>query len=107
LRWQRNNRAQRNEIVQKYRRKTNNAVFRDYDARRRYGFASYQDMLTARNKPCEICGQLAKKMCIDHDGPASVFDQTYRGVLCQQCNVRLGWFERYKSVIEDYLASGK
>jgi hypothetical protein len=107
LRWQRENRDKRNVIVARYRKKSDHEAFRNYDARRRYGFDSYQHLVAVRDKPCEICGQKAKKMCIDHDGPARKFNGTYRGVLCQQCNVRLGWLERYKPVIEAYLASSK
>ena len=40
-------------------------------------------------------------MVIDHEIPG-----TYRGVLCQQCNTRLGWVEKYKEVIEEYLERG-
>ena len=56
--------------------------------------------------PCEICGKKAKKMCIDHAGPAKVFNQTYRGVLCQQCNTRLGWFEKHQEIIVSYIKRG-
>ena len=70
------------------------------DARRHYGLSlKAADYL--RTQPCEICGTKAKKMCIDHKIP-----KTYRGVLCQQCNTRLGWVEKYKEVIEVYLERG-
>lgn len=79
---------------------------RNHDARKRYGFPSYAAMVSARNRPCEICGKKARKMCIDHAGPARVFNGTHRGVLCQQCNTRLGWLEANKAVIEAYLERG-
>ena len=71
-----------------------------YDARKKYGL-SLEEVRYLRNQPCEICGVKAKKMCIDHKIPS-----TYRGVLCQQCNVRLGWFEKYKETIIDYQQKG-
>jgi hypothetical protein len=106
-RWQRENREKRNVIVKRYRRKTNNEAARRYDAKKRYGFSSYEAMVEARNRPCEICGQRAKKMCVDHDGPPNVFDGTYRGILCHQCNTRLGWLQTHKGRIEEYIARKK
>lgn len=70
------------------------------DAKKKYGL-SLEDAIYLRNQSCEICGILAKKMCIDHKIP-----KTYRGVLCQQCNTRLGWFEKYREIIETYIERG-
>ena len=71
-----------------------------YDARKKYGL-SLDEVKYLRNQPCEICGVKAKKMCIDHKIP-----KTYRGVLCQQCNTRLGWFEKYLDIILEYKERG-
>jgi len=68
-----------------------------YDIKKKYGL-TLEEVKELRQLPCEICGLFAKKMCIDHKIPG-----TYRGVLCQQCNTRLGWFEKRKEVIENYL----
>ena len=70
------------------------------DARRHYGL-SLDDAEYLRSLPCDICGIKAEKMCIDHKIP-----RTYRGVLCQQCNTRLGWFERLRDTILDYAERG-
>jgi len=70
------------------------------DAKARYGL-SLEEADYLRSQLCDICGVKAKKMCIDHKIP-----KTYRGVLCQQCNTRLGWFEKYREVIEDYAERG-
>ena len=60
---------------------------------------------------CEICGKTieetvkwtgsnrAKRLCIDHDHKSMQF----RGVLCQVCNRQLGWFEKNKDAIINYL----
>ena len=69
---------------------------RRYDAKKKYGL-TLSEVEELRKLPCEICGAKAKKMCIDHKIPS-----TYRGVLCQQCNTRLGWFEKYQETIVKY-----
>jgi hypothetical protein len=66
------------------------------DAKLKYNL-SLEEADSLRTQPCDICGIKATKMCIDHKIP-----KTYRGVLCQQCNTRLGWFEKYKDTIIDY-----
>lgn len=72
---------------------------RRYNSRAKYGL-ELEEAIKLRENPCEICGEKAKKMCIDHkhDGTSN-----YRGVLCQQCNTRLGWFESKKEIILNYL----
>jgi len=54
-----------------------------------------------RRLPCEICGKRKLRMHVDHDhkGPK----QSFRGVLCQQCNTQLGWFENHRVNILNYL----
>lgn len=60
---------------------------------------------------CEICGRTveeankykgkysSKQLCIDHDH----FTNKFRGLLCQQCNRQLGWYENNKEAIDKYL----
>jgi hypothetical protein len=71
-----------------------------YDVKKKYGL-SLEEVAYLRAQQCEICGQKASKMCIDHKIP-----KTYRGVLCQQCNTRLGWFEKHTDVILNYVERG-
>jgi len=71
-----------------------------YDAKKKYGL-SLEEVKYLRAQPCEICGEKAKKMCIDH-----IIPRTYRGVLCQQCNTRLGWLERNLNVVLEYIERG-
>jgi hypothetical protein len=72
-----------------------------YQNRKRYGLSLEESKYLRETYSCEICGQKAKKMVIDHKIPG-----TYRGVLCNQCNPRLGWFEKHREVIENYLERG-
>jgi len=69
-----------------------------YDVKKKYGL-TLERARELRKQPCEICGTRAKKMVIDH-----VVDGSYRGILCQQCNVRLGWLESKKKQILLYLS---
>ena len=60
---------------------------------------------------CEICGRpiedcvkwdskfAPKNLSIDHDHNTNKF----RGLLCSLCNRQLGWYEKYKQQIENYL----
>ena len=71
-----------------------------YDVKKKYGL-TLEEARKLRTLPCEICGTVAKKMCIDHKIP-----QTFRGVLCQQCNTRFGWLEKNFEVILNYKERG-
>lgn len=70
---------------------------RRYDAKKFYGL-TLEEAEALRAQACDICGKHPKKMCIDH-----VVNGSYRGVLCQQCNTRLGWFESKQARILQYL----
>ena len=62
-------------------------------------------------KVCEICGRsieevvkwkskfTPKNLCIDHDHNTGKF----RGLLCNYCNRQLGWYEKYRDRINNYL----
>jgi hypothetical protein len=49
--------------------------------------------------PCEICGNVYPVLDYDHDHATGQF----RGWLCRWCNIKLGWFEKWKTQIESYL----
>jgi predicted porin len=74
-----------------------------YRYKKFYGLALEQAYLLKQN-PCEICGNKAKKMCIDHEHDGT---SNFRGVLCLQCNVRVGWLETKKDIILKYLDKHK
>lgn len=56
--------------------------------------AEYQDMMNEQKGLCAICktdfGLVEKRACLDHDHYTGV----PRGLLCTQCNTRLGWVEK-------------
>lgn len=72
---------------------------------------SYGDFVKYKNSHpvCEICGRReyvstgGKKpnsLAIDHQHGTNHF----RGLLCQQCNTKLGWFEKNKESVLAYLS---
>ena len=62
---------------------------------------------------CEICGKPERaitsskgnvsRLAIDHQHGTNHF----RGLLCMQCNIGLGYYEKYKEQIESYLKRNK
>ena len=52
---------------------------------------------------CMICGSepngRISRLCVDHDHD----DGRVRGLLCHGCNMRLGWFEKNRDQILEYL----
>lgn len=53
-----------------------------------------------KERPCAICKVRDRRMVIDH---APGTKGKYRGVLCNPCNVRLGWLERRLERILKYI----
>lgn len=77
-----------------------------YDRRKRlkknYGLTldDYNTMLLKQNNKCLICGEKAKKaLAIDHCHSTNKI----RGLLCGKCNTHLGWYEKFKNKIQEYL----
>lgn len=74
----------------------------------------FNQMLVEQGYACAICREpfQDQRICWDHDHsccpvPASGHTvscgECLRGLLCVQCNTRLGWLETYASTITAYL----
>jgi formate dehydrogenase maturation protein FdhE len=46
----------------------------------------YAEIITKQGNKCAICGDIPKKMCIDHDHNTG----KVRGMLCSTCNLAIG-----------------
>jgi len=60
--------------------------------------AQYSEMLANQFGVCKICGS-ESKLHIDHSHRTG----EVRGLLCGRCNMYLGWFEKYESMIVRYV----
>ena len=81
-------------------------IERDRQYRRRYGVTleDYDRMLQEQKGKCAICqaetaGKAGQCFAVDHCHSTL----QVRGLLCIKCNARLGWYERHKSAVADYL----
>lgn len=73
---------------------------------------AFVDNYKLTHQVCEICGKRAEdavktkskfgphSLCVDHDHETMEF----RGVLCAVCNRQLGWYEKNREAIIDYLS---
>lgn len=71
---------------------------------RRYGLTreQYDDLTSRYGGICPICNR-ERKLVVDHDHRSGIV----RGMLCQECNTRLGWFEVVNiENVTKYLAAG-
>ncbi|HKR57170.1 MAG TPA: endonuclease domain-containing protein [Gemmatimonadales bacterium] len=76
---------------------------RDYYLRYTYGISAkqYHEMLEKQHKRCMVCQAVfQKRPRVDHEHGT----RKIRGLLCLQCNSRLGWFETRRERILAYLA---
>lgn len=67
----------------------------------------FQALMDQQQGLCRICqadfGSEAKRACVDHDH----YTGKIRGLLCTQCNTRLGWVERNWPRMLEYLKETK
>lgn len=81
--------------------------------KQRYGLSpgAYDGMLAAQGGACGMCRKpSSKRLHVDHDhqccpGVTSC-GQCVRGLLCQACNVRLGWLDTNRGAIDAYIRRG-
>lgn len=77
-----------------------------YHRKRKYGINQDQflQLIENQNGNCGICKTkldigIARNTHVDHCHKTGVI----RGILCQTCNTKLGWYENNSSKIEEYL----
>ena len=83
----------------------NNGLIRNYGI----GLYEYNRMLESQKNECKICSRelkYGKSTCVDHDHNTG----KVRGILCFNCNMKLGqheksqeWFEKYFDKVNIYL----
>ena len=77
---------------------------REIHLKRKFGI-TLQDkvsMINAQDGKCAICGrefQCTRSTHVDHCHKSKAI----RGILCQSCNTKLGWFEAFRDNIVSYL----
>lgn len=72
------------------RYQANPEKFKAKERERYYGLTSevYQMLVNQQKGHCLICGQ-KKKLVVDHCHASG----KVRGLICQRCNIQVGWFE--------------
>ena len=87
------------------------AEMRAYQLKRNFGLTTeqYDQRLADQGGKCAICLQEPRAKAGRHNKTASLaIDHCHktgkvRKLLCTTCNLRLGWFERYKDAVSSYL----
>jgi hypothetical protein len=79
---------------------------RDRQFKLLYGITieTYNTLVDVQNGKCGIC-EIAdgRTLCVDHNAVT----QKVRGLLCRDCNVKLGWLEKNKFKALQYLEKSK
>ena len=78
---------------------------RDSQLRYNYGIslATWNELFKKQKGRCTICSRnqskLKRELVTDHDHITG----KVRGLLCRDCNRNLGWYEKYRNKIMEYL----
>lgn len=82
-------------------RLTRREAWRGYRLKYEYGITmgQYNEMFLKQNGSCAIClrhqRSMKKTMVVDHDH----FTNRVRGLLCQRCNLFIGFLENFKEIL--------
>lgn len=85
------------------------AKSRSQHLKKTYGITleDYNELFLRQNEKCAICGKAQtesnRRFGVDHDHRTGKI----RGILCSGCNSALGYFERYKEKMQEYLNGKK
>jgi hypothetical protein len=107
--WREKNREQHNKLARESHQRNAHKHVEKIKRKRLvkiYGITEeqYQEILKDQNNSCKICSSnievvSRKRLHIDHCHKTNMI----RGLLCSRCNGALGWYEKYKNNIIDYL----
>lgn len=108
--WREKNREKHNKQAQEsHQRNKHKHVdkVRDLHLKVNYGITQldYLRMLEEQDGKCKICSCIDfgdkrnRHFHVDHSHETG----KVRGLLCSRCNTKLGWYEKYKEGIENYL----
>ncbi len=90
---------------QKKQRKRNPVPDMKYNLGKKFGITpnDYFKLFKKQKGKCAICGKhqinFNRRLAVDHNHKTNEI----RGLLCVNCNSKLGWFEKRKNKILDYL----
>ena len=76
--------------------RANPASVYKYHTKRKYGLTEEEFQKLKEIKACEICNSI-EKLCIDHRHS----DGKVRGVLCNSCNVGIGYFKEDLTMLQN------
>jgi hypothetical protein len=106
--WNDRNDGYMKKYLKDYKKKRGAEYFADLSLKRKYGkgvSVEYKNALIQhQGKTCMVCDQPfpedTKKIHLDHCHSTGHI----RGVLCQTCNTKLGWFEKNEERVLAYLS---
>ena len=84
-------------------------TIRNSQLKRNFGITieDYNSIYTRQNGCCILCGRNQSKLShtlhVDHDHK----NGKVRGLLCKPCNTKMGWFDKHKEQILDYINSSQ
>ena len=56
------------------------------------GVVLYDERMESTGGRCQICGEVGAELAYDHCHEIGAVPESFRGVLCRQCNSGIGWF---------------
>lgn len=92
------------EKIKSWQKKYWTNIEREKQLIRKYGITlqTYNELLIKQDYRCAICDrhqlEFNQRLAVDHDHKTIQI----RGLLCHQCNLALGWFDKFEDKILNY-----
>jgi recombinational DNA repair protein RecR len=103
IEWRKRHRTRLLEEQKKWRKENPDLIKRHNKKRnaRQYSLTleEYEELI---KQPCGICGATTRRRAMDHCHKSN----KVRGVLCIPCNSKLGWYEKHKDIISEWVTFG-